>query len=160
MTILFKQADKQYLKHKDSETVMPRRGDSGSAGYDFYAKEDFTIKGASVVHDGERLIPVFAKHMFFTDVTCEIPEDKLLILNIRSGMGAKHDLMLSNTQGYIDSSYFPRNIGISIRNLGAEDYVVKKGDKIAQGILVDYLITDDDLPIATERTGGFGSSGQ
>ena len=33
---------------------------------------------------------------------------------------------------------------IKIQNEGTEDYIVKKGDKMCQGIFVKYLLTDDD----------------
>ena len=90
-------------------------------------------------------------------------DDEMLMLNVRSSQG-KIRIQLANTQGWIDSSYYNNpdnngNIAFFIRNEGTEDYVVKEGDRIMQGMFTKYLIADDDTPIANDRLGGFGSSG-
>lgn len=159
--ILFEEVRKEKLVHADVKTELPIRSDEGSAGYDFFSKEDFVIPGVKV-EDGK---VIFGKHLFFTDVKAKMPKNKVLLTDIRSGMGSKSDLMVSNTIGIIDSSYYGNpdndgNIGISIRNLGTEDYVIKKGERIAQGVFVDYNITSDDKPKKKTRDAGFGSTGK
>lgn len=88
---------------------LPLRGTKTSAGYDFYATEDLVIKPQD-------------KAFFWTDVKAKMEEGEVLLGFIRSSMGIKKDLMLSNTVAVIDSDYYNNennegNIGISIRNL-------------------------------------------
>jgi len=75
----------------------------------------------------------------------------------------KQPIMLANTQGWVESDYYSNpdndgNIGINLLNLGNTPYIIEKGDRIAQGMFINYLTTDDDNTTA-ERLGGFGSTG-
>ena len=76
----------------------------------------------------------------------------------------KQPMMLANTSGWVDSDYYSNpnndgNIGINLRNLGNTPYIIQRGDRIAQGMFINYLVTDNDKT-TTERLGGFGSSGK
>ena len=76
----------------------------------------------------------------------------------------KHPVMLSNTQGWIDADYYGNvtndgNIGIRLTNLSDKVYVIRVGDRIAQGMFIKYLTADDDKGNGVERTGGIGSTG-
>ena len=51
------------------------------------------------------------------------------------------------------------NIGIFLLNISDEIQYIYKGDRIAQGMFINFLITDDD-DVNTERVGGFGSTGK
>ena len=51
------------------------------------------------------------------------------------------------------------NIGVFLINISDEIQYIYKGDRIAQGMFVNFLITDDD-EVTTERKGGFGSTGK
>ena len=53
----------------------------------------------------------------------------------------------------------PFFVAIILFNLGTEPYVVRVGDRIAQGMFVKYLEADNGNT-DTERVGGFGSSGK
>lgn len=99
--------------------------------------------------------------MIWTDVKAYFESDEALLVNVRSSMG-KHGIMLSNTQGWIESDYTDNpdnegNIGIALHNLSDIPYMIKTGDRIAQGMFVKYLITDDDKA-AGKRKGGWGST--
>ena len=50
------------------------------------------------------------------------------------------------------------NIGFMLYNFGSSDYVIKKGDKIGQGIFMKYLSVDDEKEVTEKRVGGFGST--
>ena len=70
--------------------------------------------------------------------------------------------MLANTSGWIDSDYYENenndgNIGIFLLNISEEPYVIKKGDRIAQGAFFNFLVADNGNT-ETQRTGGFGST--
>ena len=101
--------------------------------------------------------------MIWTDVKAHFNEDEALLLNIRSSMG-KQPVMIANTQGWIDSDYYSNpdndgNIGIRLFNLGNTSYVVKTGDRIAQGMFVKYLVADNGNTDCVRKS-GFGSSGR
>lgn len=130
--------------------MLPERSTKTSAGYDFYAPYDFEIPA------GESL-------MVWSQTKCYMEVHDVLILMPRSSMG-RYGIRFANTVGVIDSDYVdnPNNegeIAFPFVNNGKATWVVKKGDKIAQGIFTKYLVTDDD-DVTAERTGGFGSTGR
>lgn len=151
----FSRVKEASMKFPEIETKLPDRADNHSAGYDFYSKENYVLK------PGE-------SHIFWSDVKALMWFDNVLHLYTRSGNGTKRGIVLRNNVGIIDASYANNptndgNIGICLYNSGAEDFEVKTGDRIAQGVFVRYLITEDDRYLVSDekatRTGGFGSSG-
>lgn len=142
----------EHRKHSDIEIQLPTRGDSRSAGYDFYSNETVVLQPKQ-------------SHLFWTDVKSYMLDNEVLSIHVRSSIGTKKDLMLKNTTGIIDSSYYENvsndgNIGICLVNMGDKIQKIEKGERIAQGIFTKYLITDNDICLKLERTGGFGSSGK
>jgi dUTP pyrophosphatase len=71
---------------------LPKRATKGSAGYDFESPTYFELKPQE-------------KIVIFTDVKAYMEDDKVLLLFIRSSIGTKKDLILTNGTGVIDSSY-------------------------------------------------------
>jgi dUTP pyrophosphatase len=141
---------KNEVRKNDGEIKLPTRATEHSAGYDFYSPVDVTIQPNESV-------------MIWTDVKAHMYYDNALFLIPRSSMG-KQPIMIANTIGLIDSDYYGNvdndgNIGFRLLNLGKEDYVIRRGDRIGQGVFTKYLITDDDNATG-ERCGGFGSSGK
>ncbi len=141
---------KQIKMHE--ETQLPVRADKRSAGYDFFSPIDVML------NPGQKLL-------LFTNVKAYMQEDEVLKLYPRSSMGIKKGLMLSNTVGIIDSSYFENegndgNIGLPLLNTSGKGLEIKRGDRIAQGVFVKYLVADEDNTLNEERTGGMGSSGE
>lgn len=133
------------------DTQLPVRADERSAGYDFFSPVDVTLA------PGE-------KKLIFTNVKAYMGEDEVLMLYPRSSMGIKKGLMLSNTVGVIDSSYYSNegndgNIGLPLLNTSGRGLIIQRGERIAQGIFVNYLVADDDKTLSETRTGGMGSSG-
>lgn len=128
---------------------LPERSTKHSAGYDFFAPYDFEI-------------PAGESQTIWTGVKMYMEIGDVLLLMPRSSMG-RFGIRFSNTVGVIDCDYVdnPNNegeIGLPFVNTGKSTWSVKAGDKIAQGILTAFHITDDD-DVTTERTGGFGSTG-
>lgn len=134
-------------KHPNMEIKLPQRATAGSMGYDFYSPDEYMVYPNNVVK-------------IWSDVHAVMNKDEGLLLNIRSSMGGRFSLL--NTLGVIDSDYINGNnngnVGIFLQNVSDETQYIHKGDAIAQGIFLKYLITDDDNATA-ERTGGFGSTG-
>lgn len=142
----FEEVPQDKLKHPNVQTQLPTRADSGSAGYDFYSKETVTIEPRD-------------SHLFWSDVCSYMNVmNTHLELHVRSSIGVKKGLMLKNVTGIIDASYYPNNIGISLYNNSDVPVTIESGERIAQGIFKHHLLADDDIPLYSERTGGFGSS--
>ena len=80
----------------------------------------------------------------------------------RSGLGHKHGIVLGNGTGLIDSDY-QGELHVSVWNRGNEPYVINRGDRIAQLVIVPVVQIDLDVVESFEATergaGGFGHSG-
>jgi dUTP pyrophosphatase len=82
----------------------------------------------------------------------------MLLLVERSSQGFKYNIRMCNQVGVIDKDYYnnPKNEGhiyIKLFNEGDNDYKVKKGEKIVQGLFVNFLTVDNEDEINSERTG-------
>lgn len=153
----FEEVVDEAKKRPEVETVLPERSDGGSAGYDFRSKESYFLQ------PGET-------HMFWSDVKVHLNGNEVLMIYPRSGLGFKKGVVIKNLTGVIDSSYYGNpdndgNIGIGLVNNGSDPVKIEVGDRIAQGVFVNYLVTDDDKFENGDvhwcgRSGGYGSSGQ
>jgi dUTP pyrophosphatase len=129
---------------------LPVYATSGSAGLDLRAAEAFTLK------PGERaLVP--------TGVAIALPKGFEAQVRPRSGLAVKHGVTVLNAPGTIDADY-RGEIKVPIINHGAEDFVIVRGDRIAQMVIapvtIATLVEIDRLEETERGSGGFGSSGQ
>ena len=129
---------------------LPKRSTKNSAGYDFFALYDYTLKPGETMK-----VP--------TGIKASMESDEVLFLVDRSSMGFKYNVRMCNQVGVIDQDYYnnPNNEGhmwIRIQNEGNMDYIVKKGEGMIQGIFMKYLKTDDDIESESVRNGEFGST--
>lgn len=133
-----------------SKLKKPHRATAMSAGYDFYSPIDFHLEPGMTIK-----IP--------TGIRARMPEDYVLMIYPRSGLGFKYRLQLNNTVGVIDSDYYNAlnegHIMIKITNDSNEGKAldVKAGEGFAQGIFMQYGIVEDD-DAKDIRVGGFGST--
>ena len=132
-----------------NEYLLPKRATKYSVGYDFFAINDITIKSGEIVK-----IPTGYKANFNSD------EGLLLIM--RSGLGFKYNLRLTNQVGLIESDYYNNesnegHMWVSIQNEGNEEVIISKNKAYCQGVFIKYLITDDDNTNEI-RKGGLGST--
>lgn len=145
--------DEKGGKHRfEKEITLPTRADPTSAGYDFYIPKDIKIM------PNQRVV-------VFTDVKAYMQPDEVLKMYIRSSKATKDGLMLTLNVGIIDASYYGNddndgNIGIPLVNTTGTTVELKAGERVAQGIFVKYLTTDNDECLADTRVGGYGSSGK
>ncbi len=165
-------------KYKNGGIEIPKRATKGSAGYDFAAAVDITIPsiwnvllknaGINKMMSGEDIEgnKEYLKSMLVpTGIKAYMPEDEYLMLVNRSSNPLKNNLSLPNGIGIIDSDYYgnEKNEGeifVQLVNYGLEDFTIKKGDRIAQGIFTPYHTIDNESKELGTRTGGFGSSGE
>ena len=150
---------------KKKDINLPVRKTNASAGYDFEAAESLIVPSiwkvlAEKVFIGEAtglkatLIP--------TGIKSYMLDDEYLQLSIRSGTALKTGLILANGVGIVDSDYYNNednegHIMFPVHNLGFKDKLIKKGERIGQGLFLKYLKVDDDISDGI-RTGGFGST--
>jgi dUTP pyrophosphatase len=80
----------------------------------------------------------------------------------RSGLAAKHGVTLVNTPGTIDADY-RGEVKVLLINLGEEDVVIRRGDRIAQLIVAPVVQARwaevESLDETVRGVGGFGSTG-
>ena len=86
----------------------------------------------------------------------------MLLLVVRSSMGFKYNVRLTNQVGIIESDYYNNqdnegHMWVCLQNHGDKDFILNKGDAYVQGIFVKFLTTIDD-DVDTTRTGGIGST--
>lgn len=136
------------------DAALPKRATAHSAGYDFVAPYDI------VIYAGGRAVA-----MLHTGVKARMEPDEFLMMCIRSSLGIKWGLALANGTGIIDADYYGNSnndgeICIALVNHDPyRDVKIHKGDRIAQGIFMKYLLAEDDETDA-ERNGGVGSTGK
>ena len=134
-----------------ADLPLPAYMSEGAAGMDLYAnvKEEVTVEKGSI-----KLIP--------TGIRIALPEGFEAQIRPRSGLALKNGISLVNSPGTIDSDY-RGEIGVIVINLGENDFVVKRGDRIAQMVINRYEKvewTESLDRVLTERgEGGFGHSG-
>ena len=101
--------------------------------------------------------------VFKTGIKADMNDDEVLYVYIRSSLGFKYDICLSNNVGVIDSDYYNNednegHINIKLINHGTKDFEVNIGDRIAQCVFMKYLTVDDEEKIDKKRIGGIGST--
>lgn len=129
---------------------LPQRATQKSAGYDFYSLCDFKLK------PGEEI-------KIATGIKVYMQDDEQLDIRVRSSAGFKYNIRLKNQLGLIDADYYNNqtnegHIWIALKNEGDSQWVVNKGDAIAQGTFHKYLVVDNDIPVSVNRIGGIGST--
>lgn len=81
----------------------------------------------------------------------------------RSGLAARHGVTVLNSPGTIDADY-RGEVKVILVNLGQEDFVITRGERIAQMVVapvVQPVFEVVEALDATERgIGGFGSTGR
>lgn len=130
------------------DAIIPKYASSQAAGFDFHALESYIIRS------GEHAL-------IKTGLAMEIEVGYEIQVRSRSGLALKHKLMVLNSPGTIDSDY-RGEIMIIIANFG-KDFEIKKGDRIAQGVvnrLPQVEIEEVKKLSQTQRgANGFGSTG-
>ena len=147
-----------YFKLRDT-AIDPVRANPSDAGLDvFYCPsdevEELTIKsGQSVVVE--------------TGLKFGVPHGFMLEVKNRSSVASKKQLLVGAC--VIDPGY-NGELFVNLHNVGKQDRVIRKGDKIAQVIMIPIIhfrarkiMTDtlyrSNICISNRDTGGFGSTG-
>ncbi len=140
------------FKRLTDNAKIPTRADNGSAGYDLYGNNTYTIEIAP-----HRTVQIT------TGICIETPPETFGGIFPRSGIATKRGLRPANCVGVIDPSYRGEII-VALHNDSDEPRFVEPGERIAQLIFVPYYIVEwnevDELSETDRKSGGFGSSGK
>ena len=141
------------------DVILPKYQQLGDAGFDLHC---YLYDEAEKEPVKSIMIYPGCSAKIHTGLKCEFPQGYYLAIYPRSSMGIKKSLALCNTVGIVDSEY-DGEILIFVRNFGNEPVEILNGERIAQGILMQYplvKIVEIDKRPETERGSGFGSSGR
>jgi dUTP pyrophosphatase len=133
---------------------LPAYETHGSAGMD--------LRAAPPQHEPIILAPG-ARALVPTGLCMAIPQGFEVQVRPRSGLAVKHGVTCLNTPGTIDSDY-RGEVKVILINLGQEDFVIQRGERIAQMIVAPLLqaswLETDSLDETARGAGGFGSTGR
>jgi dUTP pyrophosphatase len=136
---------------KTGDVPLPSEMTDGSAGKDIRAAVDDDL----VVAPGETVaVP--------TGFAIAVPEGYEAQVRPRSGLALKKNVGLLNSPGTIDSDY-RGEVRVILTNFGKEDFVIQRGDRIAQLVIAPVVTVKwdvvDRLSDTNRGEGGFGSTG-
>ena len=136
------------IKKLRSDAKVPTRAHAGDAGFDLYSVD-------------EGVIPAGGRVLVGIGLAMEIPDGYVGLVWDKSGLSNNHGL--KTLGGVVDAGY-RGEIKIGIVNLGANDYKIEAGHKIAQMLIqkVEHVEIKEgaELSEATRGEGGFGSTGK
>ena len=142
-----------FVKRTDTsmDLPLPQYMTTGAAGLDLFASIEQSVK----IEPGKfKSIP--------TGIMVAIPEGYEAQIRPRRGLASKYGITVLNSPGTIDSDY-RGEINIILINLGDNDFIIKRGDRVAQFVINKVqqakLIVVDYLPDSNRGINGFGSTG-
>lgn len=138
------------ISRLDKSIVLPQYHTAGAVAFDLSSREDLIIAPKEI-----KLVP--------TGLVVCVPTGYMLMLAARSSLPLKKGLMLPNSIGVIDQDYCgPEDeLKIQLYNFTDQPVEIKKGERLAQGILTkiekaEWAETSD---LENNNRGGFGSTG-
>lgn len=119
--------------------------------------------GMDVVAAEDAVLAPGARHAVATGFAIAIPEGYEVQVRPRSGLALKHGVTCLNTPGTIDADY-RGEVKVILANLGAEDFHVRRGERIAQLVPAAVIRATFEDVVELDETargaGGFGSTGR
>ena len=132
---------------------LPHYATAGAAGLDVRACLDAPL----TLHPGEsELVP--------SGIAIHLADPGLAAIVLpRSGLGAKHGIVLGNLVGLIDSDY-QGQVFVSLWNRGQAAFTVQPLERIAQLVVVPIVQVElevvEEFAASSRGAGGFGSTGR
>ena len=137
------------LKRLDRELPIPTHAHPGDGGVDLYA-----AVGVRLAPGDRSLVP--------TGVAVAIPAGFAGLVTPRSGLAASSGIGIVNAPGLVDSGY-RGELKVILVNHGAETVDIRRGDRIAQLVVVAVEVQErvevEQLPPSGRGEDGFGSTG-
>jgi dUTP pyrophosphatase len=141
------------LQQLDGGLPPPSYAREGDAGADLIATTDVVLP----CRGGRAVVP--------TGVAVAIPAGYAGLVLPRSGLAARHGITCLNAPGLIDSGFRGEIRVILVNHDPEADYSVRRGDRVAQLVLVRVeqatfeLVGDGGLETSERGSGGFGHTG-
>lgn len=140
------------ITNRCPDIPLPARASGSAAGFDLRA----AVEEPMTLAPGERrLVP--------TGISIAIPHGYEGQVRARSGLALKHGIALVNAPGTIDSDY-RGEIGVILINHGEREFVIARGERIAQLVIAPVVMCElepvDALEVTERGSGGFGSTGK
>lgn len=150
------------IKIKIVSNRVPVYATEGSAGFDLYADRVIKLFSGSETEDGFHIGPN-SRILVGTGLFIELPIGKELDIRTRSGMALNQGVFVLNSPGTIDSDY-RGEVGVILCNTNSFPVFFKFGERIAQGVIIDYHQAEFEVVESLSETdrgvGGFGHTGK
>jgi dUTP pyrophosphatase len=137
------------IKRIDPDLPLPTYATAGSVAFDLYCREDTAIAPRTLA-----LIPA--------NVIVHTPPGYMLLLTMRSSTPRRKGLLVPQGVGIIDQDYCGEGDELMVQayNFHDEAVVVKRGERIAQGMFVPVMrAVWNEVHEVGQGRGGFGSTG-
>lgn len=134
------------------DVPLPTYATEGAAGMDVRAavEQEIAVRPHETV-----LIP--------TGFAMAIPPGFEAQIRPRSGLAIKHQVGILNAPGTIDADY-RGEVRIILTNFGSTDFLIRRGDRIAQMVIAPYVKAEweerESLDTTDRGAGGFGHTGR
>ena len=143
----------QRLDHAEG-LPLPAYETAGSAGMDLRA---------AVPEDQPLTLQPGARALAPTGLKIALEPGYEAQVRPRSGLALKHGITCLNSPGTVDSDY-RGEVGVILINHGAEPFVIRRGERIAQLVIAAHVqaeVAEVEILDETARgAGGFGSTGR
>src|SRR4051812_41611749 len=138
------------IRRLHADVPLPSYESPGAAAFDLAAAADLEVQPGRV-----QLVP--------TGLVIEVPPGFFLGIFARSSTPLKRGLMVANGVGVVDSDYCgpADEIKIAVVNFTDTPVSIKRGDRIAQGIVLPAprVTWEEVSELSTHSRGGFGATG-
>ncbi|HEV8319068.1 MAG TPA: dUTP diphosphatase [Vicinamibacterales bacterium] len=138
------------IKRLDLTVPLPAYGTPEAAGFDLASAHDLTVAPRAIA-------------LIRTGLLIGVPPGHFLAIFARSSVPLKRGLMVANGVGVVDPDYSgPEDeVMIQVLNVTDRDVTVRRGDRIAQGIILPApRVTWEEVEeIRSVTRGGFGATG-
>lgn len=130
---------------------LPAYQTEGASGFDLQANNADPI-----------VLPAGATRLVPTGIKVAVPHGFELQVRSRSGLALKNNVFVLNSPGTVDADY-RGEVGVILHNASDKEFVVNRGDRIAQGVIAPVYHARfevvEELDTTTRGAGGFGSTG-
>jgi len=134
------------IEKEEPKYKLPKKGSKYAAGYDFYNPEEVIIEPHQIKY-------------VKTGVKAKFPKDKALLLLNRSSNPKKKNLVIANGVGLIDADYYNNDdnegeIAFAFMNISNEPIIIKKDEKLGQGMFIKYYNVSNFIEEESEERKG------
>jgi dUTP pyrophosphatase len=138
------------IKRLRTNVRLPEYANAGDVGMDIFSPQGFTLAPSDSI-------------VVSCGFSLDIPSGWELQVRSKSGLASK-GIVVANSPGTIDPNYKNLEVGVILKNISNSIHQFWEGNKIAQLVLAPVFKASwevvDEIEFDTDRTGGFGSTGE